>query len=177
MDQGKMVVSKAAVLAVLGCMVLICVGVSAEETEWTEATAEGKFSLMLPAGWTYSLVDSGTEKVDSLINANNPNGTYLLLLTDTQIEEETTEGVAKIGLGGFMTAQNMTPVKDYDITYSEDDNLASVICADPQGSIYSVVFYPVEKKSIVLMGNYNDETQALDEISTLIEIIKTATLI
>lgn len=177
MDHMKKVISKTAVLAVLGCILLLCSGVTAEEAEWTDAIVEGKFSFMLPPDWTYSQVDTTDGKADTLINSNNPNNTYVLLLTENEIEEGTEENVAKIGLGGFMTSQGITAIKDYDIMYSEEDNVASVIGADPQGSIYSVVFLPVEKKSLLLMGNYNSEAQAKDEISTLIEIVKTATLI
>lgn len=177
MNHVQMFTSKIAILVLLGCMILLCSGVSAEETNWTDAIVEGKFSFMLPPDWTYSQVDTASGKADTLINANNPNGTYVLLLTDTEVAEGTEEDVAKIGLGGFMTSQSITALKDYDVTYSEDDNVASVIGADPQGSIYSVVFYPIEKKSLLIMGNYNNEDQAKDEISTLVEIVKTASLI
>lgn len=171
----KMMVFKTVTIAVLGCMVLLS-GVTAEETGWTNATSEGKFSFMLPPGWSYSVVDTSSGKAETLINSNNPSGIYLISLADMQVEEGTAADVAKIGLGGFMKAQNMTPVKDFDVTYSEADTVATVICSDPQGSLYSVVFYPIEKRSILLMGNYTNESQAKDEIETLVKIVKTATL-
>jgi|GEM_PF-4776170 len=177
MARLKWIVSKTVVIAVIGFMVLLCAGVTAEETGWTNATSEGKFTFMLPSGWTYSVIDTSAGKAETLTNIKNPNGTYLITLTDTQVEEGTAKDVAKIGLEGFMKAQNMNPVEDYDVTYSETDNVATVICSDPQGSIYSVVFYPIGNKSLLLMGNYNNENQAEDEIETLVEIVKTAKLI
>jgi hypothetical protein len=170
------VVGKTAILVVLGCIVILCAVVTADENGWINVTTEGKYSLMLPSGWTYTVLDSPDGKVETLINPNNLNTTYVIQLTDTQVEEGTTDAVAKLGLGLFMKSQNLTAIKDYDITYSEENGAATVICTDPQNSYYSIVFYPIEKKSILLMGNYGNETQAKDEIETLVEIVKTVAL-
>lgn len=167
---------QAVILAVLGSMMVFCVGVTAAGTDWTNVTTKGNYSFMVPPGWSYTVVNTPSGEAETIINPDNLNATYVISLTDTQVEEGTAEAAAKIGLGAFMKSENLSPVKDYEVTYSEEDGVATVICTDPKGTFYSVVFYPVDNKSILLMGLYPNEDSAKEEIGTLVEIVQTVIL-